>query len=372
MDGTERERAASRASNSNCRPCHAKFDPFGLAFERYDALGRYHETRQAVLDSTTGLTAFQTSATPIDASAVLPDDGKGDMLAGPIDGVNELAAKLAGAGPRVALCASRRLAEYALGYNPDAERSCELKAVKETLVETGSFTAFFRALVLSPGFPHPQSASGGGALSERHGATTMSRYISTRLSRRSFFTGLGAGVAHVFLRPLLAEADGIIPQRLLMIHRPCGTWPDEFLPARTQPAGTGYPMTPILEPFEALRHKMVVFRGVDGPPNNTQNGDRHGAGLIGQVTGRLAVQPATASVRRPQRHEQQEHQRRLAQLRSIRPAERDRRRAAARPAGPGRSISRATPVRDPGSTSPAWRPSATRAPRSPSSASPGP
>jgi hypothetical protein len=124
----------------------------------------------------------------------------------------------------------------------------------------------------------------------------MSRYISTRLSRRSFLTGMGAGVGHVFLRPLLAEADGIIPQRLLMIHRPCGTWPDDFLPAKTQAAGTGYPMTPILEPFAALRHKMVLFRGVDGPPNNTQNGDRHGGGLIGQVTGRLAVQPANASV----------------------------------------------------------------------------
>jgi hypothetical protein len=162
MGGTERERAASRAANGNCRPCHAKFDPFGLAFERYDALGRYNETRQAVLDSATGLTSWQTSATPIDASAVLPDDGKGDMLAGPIDGVNELAAKLAGAGARVALCASRRLAEYSLGYNPDAERSCELKAVKETLVETGSFTAFFRALALSPGFRTRNPAPAAG------------------------------------------------------------------------------------------------------------------------------------------------------------------------------------------------------------------
>jgi hypothetical protein len=152
MDGTERERAASRAASSNCRPCHAKFDPFGLAFERYDALGRYHETRQAVLDSATGTTTFQTSASPIDASAVLPDDGQGDMLAGPVDGLNELAARLAGAGARVGLCASRRLAEYSLGVDPDAESSCELEAVKQVLVKTGSFSEFFRALVLSPGF----------------------------------------------------------------------------------------------------------------------------------------------------------------------------------------------------------------------------
>jgi hypothetical protein len=52
---------------------------------------------------------------------------------------------------------------------------------------------------------------------------------STRLPRRSFLTAAGAGVGHMFLRPLVAEAQGVIPQRLLMIHRPCGTWPDDFL-----------------------------------------------------------------------------------------------------------------------------------------------
>jgi len=125
----------------------------------------------------------------------------------------------------------------------------------------------------------------------------MNRSISfrRRFGRRSFLTGMGAGVAHMFLRPLIAEADGIIPQRLLMIHRPCGTWPDEFLPPKGQPAGANYAITPILKSFEALRHKMVVFRGVDGPPNNTQNGDRHGTGLINQITGKLPVQPPNAS-----------------------------------------------------------------------------
>jgi hypothetical protein len=123
----------------------------------------------------------------------------------------------------------------------------------------------------------------------------MKTIISTRFRRRSFFTAMGAGVAHTFLRPLVAEAQGVIPQRFFMIHRPCGTWPDDFLPPKTVPAGAAYPITPILKSFETLRHKMVVYRGVDGPPNNTQNGDRHGAGLIGQVTGRLAVQPVNAS-----------------------------------------------------------------------------
>jgi len=151
-NGTERERADARSMNASCRPCHARIDPPGLTFERYDALGRYNENRQAVLDSTTGVTSWKTSMTPIDASAVLNDDGRNDGVSGPVDGLGQLAAKLAAAPERVGNCASRRLAEYSLGHNPAAENSCELKAVREVLVTSGSFTEFFRALALSPGF----------------------------------------------------------------------------------------------------------------------------------------------------------------------------------------------------------------------------
>ncbi len=119
--------------------------------------------------------------------------------------------------------------------------------------------------------------------------------ISTPVRRRSFLSAMGAGVGHMFLRPLVAEADGVVPQRLLMMHRPCGTWPDDFLPAKSVPGGANYPTTPILKSFEALRHKMVVMRGVDGLPNDTQPGDRHGAGVINMITGRLHTQPPNAS-----------------------------------------------------------------------------
>jgi hypothetical protein len=163
MDGTERERAQARAMKANCSPCHSKFDPLGLTFERYDALGRYNETRQAVLDSDTGVTSWQMTTTPIDASAELSDDGKGDGVSGRIDGLNELAARLAAAPERVGGCASRKLAEYALGYNPEAEHSCALEAVKEVLVKTGSFTEYFRALALSPGFRTRNPLPPGGS-----------------------------------------------------------------------------------------------------------------------------------------------------------------------------------------------------------------
>jgi hypothetical protein len=152
MDGTERERADARASKANCMPCHRRFDPPGLTFERYDALGRYGEDRQAVLDTQTGVTSWVSTPGGIDASAVLLDDGQGGNLAGPVDGLGELAARLAAANERVGYCVSRKLAEYSLGHNPDAENSCALKAVKQVLIKTGSFLEFFRALALSPGF----------------------------------------------------------------------------------------------------------------------------------------------------------------------------------------------------------------------------
>jgi hypothetical protein len=123
----------------------------------------------------------------------------------------------------------------------------------------------------------------------------MKHFLNPRFPRRAFLAGVGAGVAHMLRRPLIAEADGLTPQRFFMVHRPCGTWPDDFLPPKNTPAGISYPITPILKSFEPLRNKMVVYRGVDGPPNNTQNGDRHGGGIIGQMTGRLAVQPPNAS-----------------------------------------------------------------------------
>ena len=160
MDGTERERANARAAKPACRPCHPKFDPLGLTFERYDALGRYNETRQAVLDSDTGVTSWQTSATPVDASAVLPDDGLGGNLAGPVDGLNELAAKLAAAGERVGLLRLPQAGRVLAGLQP---RRRELLRAEGGQADLRQDRLVHRVL---PGagavarVPHPQPGAG--------------------------------------------------------------------------------------------------------------------------------------------------------------------------------------------------------------------
>jgi hypothetical protein len=156
--GSERQKVATRASLS-CGACHAFFDPLGLAFERYDAVGRYSETRYVELDPIAGVSAWKTSSSPIDASAILPD-ALGERFAGPISGVAELAGKLASASDLVARCAAKQLVEYSVGYNPEAQNSCELETVKERFASAGSFVEFFRALATSSAFvirdPAPQ------------------------------------------------------------------------------------------------------------------------------------------------------------------------------------------------------------------------
>jgi hypothetical protein len=147
MMGTERELSNQRAKLS-CGGCHALFDPVGLAFERYDAIGRYSETRYVA--SNAGMTSWATATSPIETSATL-SDRLGPEMAGPVAGVADLSTRLR-SGTRLAYCAASHLAEYSLGHDPNAQNSCELQVVKDAFAKSGSFVDLYRALVTSPGF----------------------------------------------------------------------------------------------------------------------------------------------------------------------------------------------------------------------------
>jgi hypothetical protein len=135
-DATERELAGLRAANAVCKACHGRFDTFGLLTERFDPIGRYHET-----DPTTGM--------PIDQSADVATLGAD--LDGHLDGVSQLTAKLT-QGRRLSDCAAANLAVYTLGRDVKADTSCALAGVKESLAKTGKFRDFYKALVTSPAF----------------------------------------------------------------------------------------------------------------------------------------------------------------------------------------------------------------------------
>jgi hypothetical protein len=71
---TVRMKLAAHMKNPNCAPCHSKFDPLGLAFDNYDAIGRWR-TVEVVPDGN--------GANPkVDASGAFPD---GRRFTGPDD-----------------------------------------------------------------------------------------------------------------------------------------------------------------------------------------------------------------------------------------------------------------------------------------------
>jgi Protein of unknown function (DUF1552) len=108
-----------------------------------------------------------------------------------------------------------------------------------------------------------------------------SRTGRIKLTRRAALAGLGASGAAALLRPLLARAQlGTSPQRLLLIHRPCGTLADKWWPTG---GVKDWVTSPILSPFEKLRSDMVVMKGVDCPRNQNWLGNKNGAGMIAMM-----------------------------------------------------------------------------------------
>jgi hypothetical protein len=102
------------------------------------------------------------------------------------------------------------------------------------------------------------------------------------VARRSFLAGLGTTAAGAFIRPLVAAAQSATgsPQRILLIHRPCGTDMTQWWPT----GGTSdWVSSPLLSSFDKLRNDMVILRGVDCPRKQNWIGDKHGAGMIAMV-----------------------------------------------------------------------------------------
>jgi len=133
-DATERELAGLRAANPTCNACHARFDPIGLVTERFDPIGRYHESdASGVIDQTSQLVSL------------------GPDMDGPVDGVSAFTAKLA-QGRRLSDCAAQNLAVFTLGREVKEDTSCALQEVKNAFAQTGKFRDFYKALITSPAF----------------------------------------------------------------------------------------------------------------------------------------------------------------------------------------------------------------------------
>jgi len=93
-DKTGQEQVADRGPDTACYSCHVQFDPYGLAMENYDGVGRFR--------------TVDDQGRPIDAHTTLP----GLMGGGVKNGV-ELAARLA-ASPAFTNCMARTVLQYAM------------------------------------------------------------------------------------------------------------------------------------------------------------------------------------------------------------------------------------------------------------------
>lgn len=132
---TNRDRLDAHRQLAACAGCHALFDPFGIALERFDAIGRYRET--------------QNSAS-IDTSVDWNDAETGQLRH--FDDARSLAEFL-GADGRVTDCLTQHLYAFALGHEPSVGEQGVVDSLQDAFSTSGfNIKQLMAKLVSSPGF----------------------------------------------------------------------------------------------------------------------------------------------------------------------------------------------------------------------------
>jgi len=118
---TARERfAAHQTVAGSCVTCHQMMDPIGLAFEGFDAIGKYRTTENGVT---------------IDLSGSLLGSA-GGAIDGPFTGVRELATRLAGSD-QVRDCVATQWFRYAAGRTEEVPDGCSLTTLQDAFGASG-------------------------------------------------------------------------------------------------------------------------------------------------------------------------------------------------------------------------------------------
>jgi len=136
---TTRERFEQHRTDPACSMCHELLDPIGLAFENFDAVGRYRETE---------------SELPIDASGFLTRTD----VDGPIASVAELAAKLADS-EEVRDCVVTQWFRFAFGRGAEEQDACTMDELQRGFTESdGDLRTLLVSLTQTEPFLRPAPA----------------------------------------------------------------------------------------------------------------------------------------------------------------------------------------------------------------------
>jgi hypothetical protein len=108
--------------------------------------------------------------------------------------------------------------------------------------------------------------------------------MSYRFKRRSFLASIGAaaGLASLLRRVEEAEAQALAPQRILFVQRPVGTVPQYWFPSSN--SGQSFEVPRILQPFAALRDRLVLFEDLSLPFQGSVGGGSE-RGTVLMLTG---------------------------------------------------------------------------------------
>lgn len=130
-DATVRERLAAHVANQTCASCHNRLDPLGLAFENFDAIGRWRTTE---------------NGRPVDASGTLPGGTS-------INGAAELKAILLSRADQFIEALSAKVLTYAVGRGPEPfDRPAIRRIATRTRAGNDRFSALIESVVLSDTF----------------------------------------------------------------------------------------------------------------------------------------------------------------------------------------------------------------------------
>lgn len=144
-----RQSLEQHRQNPGCALCHRLFDPYGLALEQYDAIGRFR--------------AAYGDGTPVDASATLPASAShpdGMVIEG-LDGLSQAVS----ADPDFAACLARKLLTYGLGRTMTVSDDRHLEQARREWLEPGqtpSVNRLIHALVATQAFRSRRGGDEGG------------------------------------------------------------------------------------------------------------------------------------------------------------------------------------------------------------------